>query len=260
MSEILHTIDFVTVVYNHQSEMIQEMVDSIRNVMQYCPHFDYGVIIQDNSDDEKETLKVKGCDTISLSTTNFGYCGGNNRAIEKSSAEYIIIINPDIKITNSLCVDWLIGTSKLYNCISGRLIGNNNWYTYAASFPTDKKYEPEKLPFFYDQPTLPKPGNWKAFKYIDGSLMCFSKKLWENVGGFDEKIHPGYFGENTFSFNAFLNGFSIHDAHIGKYFTHTSIHKKQIVNQIKKWSQQGREYFYKYYALPNWDKFIEYLG
>ena len=261
MTEILHTVDFISVTYNHPSKMVQEMVDSIRTVMQYCPHLEYKIIIQDNSDTKKEKINViERCDNVNFSSTNLGYCGGNNTAIEHSSAEYIVIVNPDIKINNSLCVDWMIGTAKLYDCIVGRLVGTNKWYTYSSSFPTDKKYDPKQLPFFYDQPTLPKPGNWRPFKYIDGSLMCFNKKIWKDIGGFDEDIFPGYFGENTFVFNAFLKGYKIRDARIEKYYDHTSVHKHQKMDQIKIWSQQGRELFYEKYALINWAKFLEYLG
>ena len=104
MSKIVHAIDFVSVIYNHPLKMIQRMIDSINNVMQYCPHFEYKIIVQNNN--EKHLDKMPLVDHILLSDKNVGYCGGNNSAIKKSSGDYIIIINPDIVLNNSLCIDW----------------------------------------------------------------------------------------------------------------------------------------------------------
>lgn len=268
MKPIIETISFVCVVYKHPIDMVQRMVNSIDSVMQYCPFFDYEIIILENSAELISDSKIKRLELVSSKVKvfvvpgNLGYCGGNNFAIERTKNDYIIIINPDIVIENSLSIDWLVGTSKLHNCISGKLIGTPEWYTYTSSFPTDRKYKPNELPFFYDQPTLIKSGNWKVFKYIDGCFFCFSKKLWTDIGGFDENIFPGYFGENTFCFKSYLKGYGINNCNIDGLFSHDNYdsNSKQSSNNVMTWSKFGREYFYENYALSNWEKFIQYLN
>jgi len=254
------TVSFVCVTYNHSQKMIQDMITSVDSVMSYCPSYDYDIILVDNSEVHVD-MNLKGNYLhIIYADTNLGYCQGNNLGIENSNSDYIIVINPDIIITNSLCIDWLIGTAKFYNSICGTVIGTSSWYTYTASFPTDKKYETKNLPFFYDQPTLTKPGNWKAFKYIDGCLMSFSKELWADVGGFDGNCFPGYFGENIFAFKASLKGYKIKECNIKSNFKHVGGNQTmEQLNMIKNWSKLGREYFYENYALPNWDEFLNYM-
>ena len=258
-------ISFVIVLYNHSLKLVMRAINSIRECMLYCPYYDYEIVIINN-------LKEKVYDFINtdldikyhISEKNLGYCGGNNFAIRNIvTGNYIIIMNPDIKINNSLCIDWLIGGCKLENKICGRLIGTNEWYTYAASFPTDKKYEPDLLPFYFMEHTLNKPGDWRAFKYIDGCLMAFSKELFFNIGGFDEDFFPGYFGETAFAFKAFLvnNKFSLFDSKINDLYEHSENDSEyNQFSKIVEWTETARKLFYSKYALQNWDKFLQYLN
>jgi GT2 family glycosyltransferase len=256
---MVSNISFVSVLYNHSESLVQRCVDSIHNVMQYCPYFKYDIILVNNLNTKKYNLI--GSHTLIEQLNNTGYCGGNNLGIKNSKSEYIIILNPDIKLLNSLCIDWLISNCKINNSISGRLVGANDWYTYASSFPTDKKYE--ELPFYFNEPTLIKDGNWKSFKYIDGCLMAFAKSIWEDIGGFDETIFPGYFGENTFAFKSYLkyNKFILSNVKIDSTYIHSDNDSTfNNITDIIKWTKDSRNLFYTTYALTNWDKFINYLN
>lgn len=248
-------ISFVSVIYNHPIDMVVRMVSSLYNTIQATPYFTPEVLLYFG--DGRSDVKIEN--TISYHGDNLGYCGGNNYLVDCSTGEYVIIVNPDIVFKNGLCFDWLIGTAKLYDCICGKLVGKGH-YTYASSFPTDKKYSPHELPFFYNDDVLTKPGNWKPMKYIDGSLMCCSRRIYDSVGGFDANIFPGYFGENAFCFNAYLRGFDIKAAHIKGLYEHIGDGSTESNDDKIKWAKSAREYFYSYHALPNWDEFIKYLN
>ena len=261
----MESVSLVCVIYNHYKETVEKMVSSAVNCLQYCSYLDYDIIIVDNSEDSLLDCSLLNniCNNKLIyikSDTNLGYCGGNNLGIKNSPSDYIIITNPDIIFLEALCFDWIVGYSKFKNTISGKLVGCNKWYTYASSFPTDRKYSPEELPFYYNEPTLKKPGNWKSFKYIDGSLMCFPKKLWEDVGGFDEDYFPGYFGENVFAFKAYLKGYILQNSEIHNYYKHEHGKDRSDEQKIMEWSKEGRRLFYEKYALPNYDKFLKYLN
>lgn len=258
------SMSIVCTIYNHSEDVIMQMLKSLANCLQYCPQIDYDVIMVDNSDKVKlsyypfqELFKQNVFQWVPTNS-NLGYCGGNNFGVKYSNKDYIMIVNPDIVFTNSLCFDWILGSTILYNSISGRMVGKDNWYTYSSSFPTDKKYAPDKLPFYFREPTHQLPGNWKIFKYIDGSLMCFSRKLFNDIGGFDEDIFPGYFGENSFAFKAYLKGYKLIDCIVDKFYNHNSQNKD--IDSIIEWSKIGRKIFYEKWALTNWDKFLQYLG
>lgn len=253
-------ISFISVIYNHPQSTIIKMINSLLECLQYC-EYNYEIILINNGETKIDDLKVRYSDfnLVIYDTANLGYCGGNNYGILKSKGEYIFIINPDVIIKNSLCIDWMYSASKIYKAISGKIIGSPKWYTYPSSFPTDKKYNSITLPFYMNEPTLSKPGNWKMFPYIDGCLMCFSRLLFDDIGGFDEEFHPGYFGENAFCFSAFLHNFILYDANIDSYYDHIQDHSNYVSCNILEWTKNGRAYFYEKYALPNWNKFLEYL-
>jgi len=260
----METVSFICTVYKHELSLVQRMVDSVDEVMQYCPDFKYDFLIVDNSEDKGRyaNLKTEHVNSKIINVdVNSGYCGGNNVGIKHSESTYIFIINPDVIVKDSLCIDWMIGIAKLNQAISGWLVGTNDWYTYAATFPTESKYEPLQLPYYPAEPTLNKPGRWRAFKYIDGSFMCFPRNLAVDIGGFDDSIHPGYFGENAFCFKAFLAGYDIVNANVKGHYIHkhdARSNEEQL--NIYNWSKAGRQLFYEKYALPNWDKFIEYMN
>lgn len=254
----MKTLSFICTSFENKDDQIQEMVDSVNNVMQYCPYFDYHITVVDNS----ISLKTNNFDntTIIQPTENLGYCSGNNLAIDSSTGDIIIIINPDVILKDSLCIDWMVGTIGHYKkCITGTMIGSANWYTYPASFPTDKQYDVKDIPFYFDEPTHTKPGNWKAMKYIDGCLMAFPRHLFE-VSSFDGDIFPGYFGETAFAFSAYLNGYSIKDCAIKGLYDHKSNHDDNRKRNIREWTKEGRDIFYTKYAIPNWEMFNKYLG
>ena len=103
-------------------------------------------------------------------------------------------------------------------------------------------------------------GNWKKMPYIDGSIMGFSKDVWELVEGFDENCFPGYFGENIFQFKYWLKTkISLRECNLETVHIHMSNHDNIDKVNIIEWTKSGREYFYNNYAIPNWDQFLEYL-
>ncbi len=240
------------------------MINSVNEAMQYRKEFDYTFMIVDNSEIKgtyKNLETINNNIVIVDSDINSGYCGGNNIGIKHATSEYLFIINPDVIVTNSLCIDWMVGMAKLNHGLSGWMVGTNDWYTYAATFPTESKYEPSQLPYYPSEPTLSKPGRWRSFRYIDGSFMCFPRNMAIDIGGFDETINPGYFGENAFCFKAFLAGYPMVDAKVKDYYIHKHGHRSpEEEARIYKWSKDGRQLFYAKYALPNWDKFIEYMN
>jgi len=259
----METVSFICTVFNHKLDLVQRMIDSVDQAMMYRPEFNYDFIIIDNGDVKGTYVKLHSETSLHIfdNDTNSGYCGGNNIGIRQSNAQFIFIINPDIIIDNSLCIDWMVGASKLNDSVTGWLIGTSEWYTYASSFPTQSKYESKNLPYYPNEPTLNKPGAWKSFTYIDGSFMCFPRNLAVDISGFDEDIFPGYFGENAFCFKAFLAGYHVENVHVKGLYIHKHGNRQPSEEaKIHMWSETGRQIFYEKYALPNWDKFIEYLN
>lgn len=257
----METINLICTVYNHSTETINSMLNSARHCLQYCPYFSYQFILVNNG--LNELTDIDDCDDILFlePKTNLGYCDGNNLGMRLVQRDYIIIVNPDVIFNNSLCFDWLISTAKRYDCITGDLIGTPQWYTYPASLPTDKIYEIDELPFYFDEPTHDKPGNWKPLKYINGCLFAFKTQLWKDRKIiFDPNIFPGYFGETAMCFNAYLQNVELKDCAVKNWYTHNSIHNDEEKQKIKEWTKIARDYFYINYITKNWNAFLKFTG
>ena len=252
-------VSFVCVIYNHSQSLVQRCINSIHENMKNVDLLFYDIIIVNNNA-LINNYNFKGPHNLITPNTNTGYCGGNNIGISSSKSDYIIIINPDIKLLNSKGIERMIQACN-NNYISGRLVGAQKWYAYPASFPTDKKYVNCDLPYYMWEHTLDKPGNWRAFKYIDGSLMAFPKSLWKDIGGFDEDFFPGYFGETAFAFKAYLKygNFILQDCDIENTYLHDNNDARLDMSVIDPLTQNMRLLFYYKYALNNWDKFKKYL-
>lgn len=260
-------VSFVVVTY----DKLDKLDEVIKGIGDNCP-YEYEIILVDNGDKglqdylkipekhmnknglyewEKSNIKVLGY------TSNLGYSGGNNAGIEFSNSkhDYFVIVNPDLIIKDENCIKRLIQYAGK-DCISGKLVGTNDWYTYPASFPTYKIAG--EIPFFYDTPTHNMPG-WMPMPYIDGSLMCFSRKIYEDTGGFDTNLpEKVYFDEAPLLFKAFLKGYQIRDARIDGFFDHK--HTDYDIGNVANWTKNNRQYFYEEYALKNWSLFLSYLA
>jgi GT2 family glycosyltransferase len=75
---------------------------------------DFEIIIADNasSDGTKEWIKSTYPDIkIASFDANYGYCGGNNRAVPFAEKEILIFLNNDVKVEK----DWLYGLNEAFN-------------------------------------------------------------------------------------------------------------------------------------------------
>ena len=260
-------ISIVTVLYNHTQEHVDYWLENLLKLFYYLKTYNIEIILINNNSDTIYNFD-KYLDNYKIRYTNLsenlGYCGGNNFGINLSLNDYILILNPDVYIKNSLVIDWLYSALQFNFGISGMYRDGINWLTYPAMFPTISKFENEKLPFCYNENPLSsnlKSLKWKSLPFIDGCIMMFPKSIFSKVS-FDDNIFPGYFGENTFQFKCQLEfpNFKLINVPIEKYIIHDSKSDSAYSLESKiDWTEKSREYFYKTYVLPNYDFFLSKL-
>lgn len=262
-------LSFVTVEYDVPNNYLIDWFDNITSLRHYLPQFELDYVIVNTGEFKCNLDPVFGNLGLNYQyfevPENLGYCGGNNFGIEKAKGDFIIILNPDLYIYNSLVIDWLYSASAQNNqAITGCYRDGLTWLTYPAMFPTDQQYDPENLPFCYNVNPLKDPKlkilNWKSLPFIDGAIMGFFRETWE-VNKFDEKIFPGYFGENTFQYEAQRNlGTKLIDVPITKYIEHrTNSNVVYSIKQKMQWAEEARAYFYERYALDDYNYFLSQL-
>lgn len=158
---------------------------------------DYEIILADNASSDGSAAWVKkNFPDIKIATfdKNYGYCGGNNRAVPHAEGDILLFLNNDVSVDPG----WLHPLARMFESNPGiaaaqpkmRSYAEREYFEYAgaAGGYADKYGFPfcrgrifdtlEKDEGQYDQPT---PILWAS-----GAALAIRKKDFEMVGGFDE--------------------------------------------------------------------------
>lgn len=208
----------------------------------------YEIIVVDNSITPREINHAKLVHTGS----NLGYCGGNNIGVKYSASNYLLFVNPDVIFFNPTLFNMFLDTNV------GQISGTVNTNEPTAAFPIDRIYDVNELGY-YGRKQL--PNDWVYGKYVDGHLLGCYREDFDSIGGFDENIFPGYGSEIAFCFDGFLKGILINHLDISSYYKHDWCHRGDRNYSLMAWDvgHKGRDCFYQNHAIPNWDKFLEYM-
>lgn len=135
----------------------------------------FELIVVDNNSEKKPGEVVKKffpkAKTINLKS-NLGYAGGNNRGAKEAKGEFLFFLNPDTKIEKH-CLEILIKRA-----LKEKRVGV--WACRQLSYDGKKRLNDG---VGYDFLGCPVVG--KIF-YADGASLFISKKLFDELGGFDE--------------------------------------------------------------------------
>jgi GT2 family glycosyltransferase len=252
----------IILLHYQKLKLLRESIDSILNNKPNC---NFEIIVVDN--DEKETIKK----TITSvyphvkyirSKGNIGYGSGNNLGARHSQGEYLLILNPDTEI-NRGSIDYL--TNHLDACkntaIVAPLLVDINFVSYDVQ--ESKELNPITGLFVLSFLNKLFPNNKfsrnyylvatskkKAFEVAaaPGSAFMIRKKVFDQVGGFDENIFL-YFEESDIGKRVKTLGykiFMIPEALIVHKCLHKGIKNKKL-QQI--FNKSRFYYFRKHYGL-----------
>ncbi|MBI3985149.1 MAG: glycosyltransferase [Candidatus Levybacteria bacterium] len=200
---------FIIVHYKNKKDLF-ECLDSL---LKFKPKFKFEVIIVDNSE-EKEiepSLKNKYKNIKYIpSAKNIGYGSGINLGVRNALGEYIFILNPDVIFKEDIASKLLhkLKKNKEVNVISPIL------YTEDGKAMKQGAKEPTPLRAIFKFSFLDRlfPNNpfskdywvknWEVNKLkqvdnVPGTALMLSKKIFDEVGGFDETFFL-YFEEFDF--------------------------------------------------------------
>ena len=149
------------------------------------------IIIDDGSTDETyqflESLS-KDKFIIDRNENNEGYLLSMNKALSKTTADFICVINNDVLISKS-CLDNLIDFIELKKiwAASPRIIFGDDiynketdWYDFVEKRSNELILDEAKEGFLY------------------GCLFVMSRECYEIIGGFDERFVPFWFEDNDY--------------------------------------------------------------
>lgn len=140
-----------------------------------------------------------------INEENLGYAGGNNVGIKyalESGADYVLILNPDTTIAKDLLTKLLEVAKKNTRAgIIGTAVNEGDRIIYCGEI---KWLKSELKHSVLKPPTR----NLKPDFYIPGVAMLISKKVFENIGYFDERYFL-YFEDADFCARTRCAGFKL---------------------------------------------------
>lgn len=152
------------------------------------------------------------------SSQNLGFTGGNNLALKKIEAEYVLLLNSDTEIQTG-CLDVLVkfAKSKNFAISSCKILGFDKiWQPNAGELPTwgpvfywlsgldgvlglSKSYQARDKKYYQ---------NGKEVGWVSGTVMLIKQEVFKKIGFLDEKIFM--YGEDVeFCLRAQRAGFKI---------------------------------------------------
>ncbi len=214
----------------------------------------YEVILADDfsKDATKNISKyIKGL-IIKRGETNLGFLKNCNNAASYAKGKYIFFLNNDTKVHKN-CLSSLVNLIESDDSIGmvgskliypdGRLqeAGGIIWQD-ASGWNFGRLDDPDKPEYNYV----------KDVDYISGAAIMLSKKLWDEIGGFDERYAPAYCEDSDLAFEVRKRGKRVvyqpqsvvtHFEGIsnGTDVNGTGLKRYQIVNAEKfkeKWSKE----------------------
>ncbi len=199
----------IVIVYHSR---IKELLECLKSIYKYPLKEKFEVIVVDNSSDKNIQQKINESHTkvaYIKSATNVGYGAGNNLGVKQAEGEYILILNPDTRFIDT-------SANKLVEFLDTKrkvsIVGPNLVHESGVVFSQLGSRTLTPIRGIFALSILNKifPNNPISKSYwlfdtrldilrqvdvVPGSGLLIRKKIFESVGGFDEKFFL-YFEES----------------------------------------------------------------
>ena len=231
------------------------------SILENTGEFDYEIIIADDvsTDATKEIDKFVTGLVIARNESNQGFLKNCNNAAKKARGEYIFFLNNDTTVQK----DWLpplirlLESDKSIGMVGSKLI-----------YPDGRLQEAGGIIWSdgsgwnygrCDDPNKPEYNYVRDVDYISGAAIMLSRKLWEDIGGFDERYAPAYCEDSDLAFEVRKRGLRVVYQplsvviHFEGVSNGTGLKRYQVENNKKlqeKWSEEFKNQ-YDNVGVPN---------
>ena len=178
----------------------EKLEANLRSLFASKGDFSYEVFVVDNASGDGSAQMVKQDFpqvTLIANDQNLGFAKANNQALKQAKGEWLLLLNPDMRLEPQTLADFLAWLRSSTAAIAGcRLVdGQANLVPHVRRFPTvfDQALIAMKLPHLL--PSLLKRYLYQDFDYnkaapvdsIRGSFFAIKRSTYERLGGLDER-------------------------------------------------------------------------
>ena len=236
------------------------------SILENTESFDYEIIIADDvsTDATKEIDKFVSGLVIARNESNQGFLKNCNNAAKKARGEYIFFLNNDTTVQK----DWLPPLIRLLESDESiGMVGSKLIYPDGRLQEAGGIIWSDGSGWNYgrcDDPNKPEYNYVRDVDYISGAAIMLSRKLWEEIGGFDERYAPAYCEDSDLAFEVRKRGLRVvyqplsvvthfEGVSNGTDVNGTGLKRYQVENNKKlqeKWSEEFKNQ-YDNVGVPN---------
>ncbi len=195
-------------------DLLKQCIESLKKTT----YKNYRVYIIDNESDDPKTLKylesLKHCKVLKIPNPNgeFSFSYINNRAVELVGERLVLFLNNDIEVINAKWLSQMVGylQFKGVGSVGARLIFPDNRIQHAGilhgmthGFPITSGRLLPSWQWGYLASTVTS----KNFTAVTAACMLTPKKLFQQMGGFDEENFSIAFNDCDYGYKLYFAGY-----------------------------------------------------
>lgn len=187
----MSAIDLSVIIVNYNGlKYFKDCFDSLYDKLEGLS-FEIIVIDNNSPDDSCSYIKQNYPKVVLIeSKINYGFGKGNNEAVKRSKGEFLLLINNDTIVQDNLVpVFNFVKENKDVGAVGIKMLdGNKKHLTSVGNFPAFSSML--RIKNMGEMGEEFRTGNFSKDSYdvdwITGSLIMMRKKVYEEIGGFDE--------------------------------------------------------------------------
>jgi len=207
-----------TVIVTHNSAT--EIGGCLSALDRMAPHLTPIVVDNASTDDTVAQVHARAGIRLIANQENLGFAAAVNQGVEATTAEYILLLNPDVRLLTA--VDALTDAAHQYGLSAGKLVDSGGLAQAGFTirrFPTPLSLTLELFGINRLWPTNPVN---RRYRYLDrnldeegrveqpaGAFLMTRRDVWERLAGFDTRFHPVWFEDVDYCRRAVDAGFQI---------------------------------------------------
>lgn len=195
-------------------DLLKRCIDSLKKTT----YKNYKIYIVDNESDDPKVLKyldsLKYCEILKIKSKNgkFSFSYINNEAVKHVKEELVLFLNNDTEVINPKWLSQMVGYLQFegIGSVGARLLFPNETIQHAGilhgmthGFPMTSGRSLANWDWGYMASTVTS----KNFTAVTAACMLTPKKLFEELGGFDDKDFSVAFNDCDYGYRLYENGY-----------------------------------------------------